>query len=402
MKQFQNNWENYLEIVEIPENMAVGAVSYALETAKGDRGNKVFELSNHLGNVLATVSDKKLGRVLDSTSFVAAYYDAQVRSVQDYYAFGWTIPSRKFNTGSYRHGFNGKENDSDFGEQLIQDYGFRIYNPSVGRFLSVDPLAPDYPELTIYQFASNSPISGIDLDGLEYVYASDGEFLGKFGDSPKVRVVDKEYTQTVKFMASHQGQFPEAEAAVLTGAFGYDVDIANEELNTRVTLTVIRIAEHGNKPDKSPLDYNRRYGRTNGEPNTFSDYSKHPNIAFKGAGYNITSTAAGAYQFLYDSWETIASLEDLEDFSPESQDKGALNLIRRQEQYNPRANGVLDNIRKGEVLEALDKLHGTWTSLPGGRQEKMTAEEAPKIINDVRAKELKGESVIATEDLDDL
>ncbi len=62
VKNYQNNWENYLEIVEIPENMAVGAVSYALETAKGDRGNKVFELSNHLGNVLATVRIRSLGR----------------------------------------------------------------------------------------------------------------------------------------------------------------------------------------------------------------------------------------------------------------------------------------------------------------------------------------------------
>jgi hypothetical protein len=35
------------------------------------------------------------------------------------------------------------------------------------RFLSVDPLTKDYPELTPYQFASNTPIEGIDLDGLE-------------------------------------------------------------------------------------------------------------------------------------------------------------------------------------------------------------------------------------------
>jgi len=37
----------------------------------------------------------------------------------------------------------------------------------LGRFLSVDPITKEYPELTPYQFASNSPIQGIDLDGLE-------------------------------------------------------------------------------------------------------------------------------------------------------------------------------------------------------------------------------------------
>lgn len=48
-----------------------------------------------------------------------------------------------------------------------QDYGMRIYDPRVGRFLSVDPLTPKYPELTPYQFASNTPIQAVDLDGKE-------------------------------------------------------------------------------------------------------------------------------------------------------------------------------------------------------------------------------------------
>jgi len=47
------------------------------------------------------------------------------------------------------------------------DYGFRIYNPSIAKFLSVDPLSPEYPWYTPYQFAGNTPIAAIDLDGLE-------------------------------------------------------------------------------------------------------------------------------------------------------------------------------------------------------------------------------------------
>jgi hypothetical protein len=42
-----------------------------------------------------------------------------------------------------------------------------MYDSRLCRFLSVDPLAPKYPELTTYQFASNTPIMAIDLDGLE-------------------------------------------------------------------------------------------------------------------------------------------------------------------------------------------------------------------------------------------
>jgi RHS repeat-associated protein len=79
------------------------------------------------------------------------------------------MPGRKFGADN-RYGFNGKENDP---ETNTQDYGMRIYDPRVGRFLSVDPITGEYPELTPYQFASNRPIQGIDLDGLEFYSASD-------------------------------------------------------------------------------------------------------------------------------------------------------------------------------------------------------------------------------------
>lgn len=42
-----------------------------------------------------------------------------------------------------------------------------IPEDALTRFLSVDPLTKKYPELTPYQFASNTPIQAIDLDGLE-------------------------------------------------------------------------------------------------------------------------------------------------------------------------------------------------------------------------------------------
>jgi RHS repeat-associated protein len=77
------------------------------------------------------------------------------------------MPNRKVNTGDYRYGFNGKEDDRSWGMQNVQDYGFRLYNPSIGKFLSVDPLTKGYPWYTPYQFAGNKPIWAIDLDGLE-------------------------------------------------------------------------------------------------------------------------------------------------------------------------------------------------------------------------------------------
>lgn len=53
------------------------------------------------------------------------------------------------------------------------DYGFRIYNAQLGRFLSMDPLTNNFPWYTPYQFAGNLPIWAIDLDGLEQAFATD-------------------------------------------------------------------------------------------------------------------------------------------------------------------------------------------------------------------------------------
>ena len=70
--------------------------------------------------------------------------------------------------GGYRYGFNGMEKDDEVsGKGNQYDYGFRMHNPRLGRFISVDPLSISYPMLTPYQFASNMPIWAEDLDGLE-------------------------------------------------------------------------------------------------------------------------------------------------------------------------------------------------------------------------------------------
>ena len=71
-------------------------------------------------------------------------------------------------TEQYSYGFNGKENDNEVkGTGNQQDYGFRIYDPRLGKFLSVDPLSQEYPWNSTYAFAENDVIRCVDLDGAE-------------------------------------------------------------------------------------------------------------------------------------------------------------------------------------------------------------------------------------------
>jgi len=68
----------------------------------------------------------------------------------------------------YRFGFNGKQKGNEIaGAGNSIDYVKRMYDPRLARFRSVDPIAANFPMLTPYQFASNTPIQAIDLDGKE-------------------------------------------------------------------------------------------------------------------------------------------------------------------------------------------------------------------------------------------
>ncbi|HTA82923.1 MAG TPA: RHS repeat-associated core domain-containing protein [Bacteroidia bacterium] len=134
-------------------------------------GVKEYELDNHLNNVLVVISDRKIPRP-DNTGNSISYYESDVISSNDYYGFGMLEPGRNFNSALYRYGFNGKEKDNEtYGNANEYDYGKRLYDPRLGRFMSIDPLIKKYPMITPYLFASNSPIASIDLMGLESKFA---------------------------------------------------------------------------------------------------------------------------------------------------------------------------------------------------------------------------------------
>jgi len=129
-------------------------------------GRRRYELSNHLGNVLATVSDKSLGQDSSQTG-QADYYLAQVSSANLYYPFGWEMPGRKFVSGEgYRFGFNGQEENPDIADGNL-DFGARNYDGRIGRWWSVDPLVDKYPQSSPYVYVLNNPIFYIDPKGME-------------------------------------------------------------------------------------------------------------------------------------------------------------------------------------------------------------------------------------------
>jgi RHS repeat-associated protein len=125
-------------------------------------------MSNHLGNVLTVVNDQLFGRDASSTtSATNVWYESKVVSYSDYLPFGAQMTGRTGTSTAYRYGFNGQEKDEagEFGTLTHYDYGFRIYSPVLGKFLSVDPRTFEYPWQSPYVYHRNSPIASVDYLG---------------------------------------------------------------------------------------------------------------------------------------------------------------------------------------------------------------------------------------------
>ena len=134
------------------------------------RGAKQYELSNHLGNVLVTIQDRKWG-IQTTSGNNANHYIPYIVTTTDYYAFGSSMVERSQSFGEiYKFGFNNQEKEGDPGSNREGDYysfEYRVHDARLGRFLSVDPLNNKYPFYSVYSYSGNRVIDCRDLEGLE-------------------------------------------------------------------------------------------------------------------------------------------------------------------------------------------------------------------------------------------
>ncbi len=120
-----------------------------------------YELSNHLGNVLATISDYKSA----VNSGVGLHYEAVVLTAQDYDPFGMVMNHRKYNTQNSKQGFNGQERDFEINaDGNINTAMFWEYDARLGRRWNVDPVT--YPWQSTYSTNNDNPIWYQDPLGL--------------------------------------------------------------------------------------------------------------------------------------------------------------------------------------------------------------------------------------------
>ncbi|MCC9073225.1 DUF6443 domain-containing protein [Flavobacterium sp. F-65] len=119
----------------------------------------IYQYKDHLGNVRLSY-DKNLS-IVDENN----YYPFGLKQI----GYNNNISSLG-NAAAKKYKYNGKElqDENIGGNQLnLYDYGARNYDPAIGRWMNIDPLAENSRRWTPYNYAYNNPIFFIDPDGMQ-------------------------------------------------------------------------------------------------------------------------------------------------------------------------------------------------------------------------------------------
>jgi RHS repeat-associated protein len=230
------------------------------------------------------------------------------------------MPGRNYTLKEYRYGYNGKENDKEFSGGT-QDYGFRVNDTRLGRFFSKDPLARNYSFKSPYDFAENSPIWGIDLDGLELSVGTYANSIPKFAAVKKVSA--KEIKLRLKASANMSTGLVGVKGKLFGQSFSYSKNVGEAAqmefsiyLDYYVESEVFDLGLYIKYKTIFSRDEVKGPGKLGGSYNDFLE-RKHEVSVFK--PYTISSTYYKEKTF--NSWltETTESKKDSE--NPELESK---------------------------------------------------------------------------------
>jgi len=184
---------NFVYILDGTANgIAVKCILTREGRATNSAGTYTYEyfMKDHLGNT--------------RVSFNVPGSTAVIVQQSDYYPYGMTHKPQAITTSDNRYLFNGKELQNNLlgGINLdTYDYGARFYDPQIGRWSVVDPLAEKRIWISPYNYCQNNPIIRIDPDG----NLDDIEITGSNNSSVTIKtdLVDVKYKTEVDFKGNH-------------------------------------------------------------------------------------------------------------------------------------------------------------------------------------------------------
>ncbi len=159
MLQFFPHAEGYVNVVD---NHGVNSYNY------------VFNYTDHLGNIRLSYGvdpDTQSIKILEENHYYAfglkhTNYNSDKLLYQKGTSGGVVLKGETPTVESpYKYKYNGKELQTELGLNLY-DYGARNYDPALGRWMNIDPLAEKYHPVSQYVYTLNNPIFFIDPDGM--------------------------------------------------------------------------------------------------------------------------------------------------------------------------------------------------------------------------------------------
>ncbi|MFN8714945.1 MAG: hypothetical protein ACK5Z2_19005, partial [Bacteroidota bacterium] len=148
-------------------------------------GEKVYEIANHLGNVITTLKDLR-NAVDANTDGAVDCFKAVVMSVTDYSAFGVPLAERTYNAGAYRYSMNGQEKEDDLGSG-VTTAEYWMYDAKLGRRWNVDPVIK--PFRSGYDAFSNNPVNRVDPNGDDDFFNAQGLYLFSTPTGNNIRII---------------------------------------------------------------------------------------------------------------------------------------------------------------------------------------------------------------------
>ena len=157
----------------------------SLSRQDDDKFLQEYVLRDHLGNTRVTFTDADNDLIVN---------EKNIKQINNYYPFGLNMEGNwNGAAGSNKYQYNGKSWEDDFGLGM-NDYGARFYDPAIGRWNAIDPLADSYKRWSPYNYTMNNPIKFTDPDGMGVTgdfYDQNGGYIGTDGIADKKVYIQK-------------------------------------------------------------------------------------------------------------------------------------------------------------------------------------------------------------------
>lgn len=187
----------------------------------------IYQYKDHLGNIRLSYRKNTAGGI-------------EIVEEANYYPFGLKHTGYNNAVVSSNIGQNIKYSGKELQDELdlnFYDFGARNYDPALGKWMNIDPMAEKYYPLSPYVYAINNPLFFVDPDGREIIiyYGKDNKQTQTY-----TYVKDRDYSNMDPFLADSYRALDALYTASNVTIDGKDVNLMDDLINHEKELSVVK------------------------------------------------------------------------------------------------------------------------------------------------------------------